>query len=131
MVDRWDRYRHTGCRSHLAGLEVPRPSRVGALFADWPLYLFVVTGVAGFALQQVALKSGALAPALAGIHSATLAASVIVGVTVFREALAPGTLRLVPAVTGLVRGRSATLQTGLACAHVDPEAPAGRLPAVR
>jgi hypothetical protein len=74
---------------------------IAPLLIHWPLYVFVITGVAGFALQQAALKTGALAPALAAIHSATLAGSVFLGLAVFKEALSQSTPRLVPAVVGL------------------------------
>ena len=74
----------------------------GTIFRSWPLYVFIVAEAGGFTLQQAALKTGALAPAAASLNATTLAASVILGVTVFQESLAHGQGRLSPAIVGLV-----------------------------
>ncbi len=44
----------------------------------------------GFALQQSALKTGVLAPAMASSNSVTLFSSVILGISVYGESLAKG-----------------------------------------
>ena len=72
------------------------------IFWHWPLYLFIVAEVVGFTLQQAALKCGCLAPATAALNAATLAASVIMGVAVFRESFSGGPLHLAAALAGLV-----------------------------
>jgi len=72
-----------------------------ALLTSWTTYVLIVSAVAGFALQQSALKSGVLAPALGSSNSVTLFASVVLGLTVFGETLAHGGGKLVPAFIGL------------------------------
>jgi drug/metabolite transporter (DMT)-like permease len=74
---------------------------LAALLSSWPVYVLVVSALVGFALQQSALKTGVLAPAMASSNAVTLFASVVLGVTVFDETLAHGDGRLVPAVGGL------------------------------
>jgi hypothetical protein len=53
-------------------------------------------------LQQSALKTGVLAPAMASSNAMTLFASTLLGAIVFDERLARGDGRLIPAVIGLV-----------------------------
>jgi hypothetical protein len=55
----------------------------------------------GFVLQQSALRTDVLAPAMASSNALTLFASVIFGLTVFGESLSHGHGRLVPAIIGL------------------------------
>ncbi|MGP8064570.1 MAG: hypothetical protein ACLP5O_18755 [Acidimicrobiales bacterium] len=59
------------------------------------------SAVAGFVLQQSALKTGVLAAAMASSNAVTLFASVIFGVTVFGQRLSSGNGRLAPALIGL------------------------------
>ena len=72
-----------------------------AILAGWPLYVFVLAAVLGSALQQAALKTGSLAPALAALEAATLAVSVLFAAAVFDEEIARSTGRLLLAVAGL------------------------------
>jgi len=72
-----------------------------ALLSSWTSYALIVSALAGFVLQQSALKTGVLAPALASSNAVTLFASVVFGLTVFGETLAHGAGRLVPALFGL------------------------------
>ncbi len=58
------------------------------LLASWSVYVLILSAIVGFALQQSALKSGVLAPAIASANSVTLFSSVILGVTVYGERLA-------------------------------------------
>jgi hypothetical protein len=74
---------------------------LGAVLSDWPVYVLVVSALVGFALQQSALKTGVLAPAIASSNSVTLFASVLLGITVFDENLAHGDGRAIPAIVGL------------------------------
>lgn len=59
-----------------------------ALLSSWSVYVLIVSAVSGFALQQSALKTGVLAPAMASSNSVTLFSSVILGIVVYGETLA-------------------------------------------
>jgi drug/metabolite transporter (DMT)-like permease len=73
------------------------------LLASWSTYVLIVSAVTGFALQQSSLKTGVLAPAMASSNSVTLFSSVILGITVYGEALAKtGTAHAGSTVVGLV-----------------------------
>jgi drug/metabolite transporter (DMT)-like permease len=79
-----------------------------AVLTMWTTWALVVSALAGFALQQSALKTGFLAPAMAASNAVTLFVSVVLGVTVFDESLttagggrAPGLVGLVLAVVGV------------------------------
>ncbi len=58
-----------------------------ALLASWPVYVLILSALAGFVLQQWALKTGVLAPALASSNSVTLFSSVALGIALFGETL--------------------------------------------
>ena len=51
-----------------------------ALLSSWSVYVLILSAVSGFALQQSALKTGVLAPAMASSNSVTLFSSVILGI---------------------------------------------------
>jgi hypothetical protein len=72
-----------------------------AVLISWTTYVLILSALTGFALQQSALKTGVLAPAMASSNVITLAAGVVLGITVFGETLAHGSGRLVPALLGL------------------------------
>jgi drug/metabolite transporter (DMT)-like permease len=73
------------------------------LLASWSTYVLIISAVTGFALQQSALKTGVLAPAMASSNSVTLFSSVILGITVYGETLAKtGTAHAGSTVVGLV-----------------------------
>jgi drug/metabolite transporter (DMT)-like permease len=74
---------------------------ISALLSSWTTYVLIASALVGFALQQSALKTGALAPALAASNSVTLFASVVLGVTVFGESIAHEHHGSAPAVVGL------------------------------
>ena len=61
-----------------------------SLFGDWTTYALIASAVVGFVLQQSALKTDVLAPAMASSNAVTLFASVAFGVTVFGETLSHG-----------------------------------------
>ena len=75
---------------------------VAHLLGTWSTYVLIASALAGFALQQSALKTGELAPAMAASNATTLAASTVLGVFVFDESLSNGGSRMWPAVIGLV-----------------------------
>jgi drug/metabolite transporter (DMT)-like permease len=58
-----------------------------ALLTSWSVYVLVISALAGFVLQQSALKTGVLAPALASSNSVTLFSSVVLGIALYGETL--------------------------------------------
>jgi drug/metabolite transporter (DMT)-like permease len=75
---------------------------VAHLLATWSTYGLIVSALVGFVLQQSALKTGALAPAMAASNASTLLFSVVFGLAVFGETLESSSGRVVPAWAGLV-----------------------------
>jgi drug/metabolite transporter (DMT)-like permease len=74
-----------------------------ALLSTWSVYVLIISAVSGFALQQSALKTGVLAPAMASSNSVTLFSSVLLGIAVYGETLAKaGTAHSGSTVIGLV-----------------------------
>ena len=71
------------------------------MLSSWTVYVLIGSALVGFVLQQSALKTGVLAPAMASSNAVTLFVSIVLGLTVFGEDLARGGGRLVPAVAGL------------------------------
>ena len=74
---------------------------LGAILTSWTTYALIISALAGFGLQQSALKTGFLAPAMAASNASTLAMSVLLGVTLFQESISQGQGRLSPALIGL------------------------------
>jgi drug/metabolite transporter (DMT)-like permease len=74
---------------------------LGAILSTWTTYTLILSALAGFALQQSALKTGFLAPSMAASNASTLAMSVLLGVTLFQETISRGQGRLPPALFGL------------------------------
>jgi hypothetical protein len=72
------------------------------ILSSWTTYALIGTALAGFVLQQSALKVGVLAPAIASSNVVTLVGSVVFGITVFGESLSKGEDRAVPSVVGLI-----------------------------
>ena len=72
------------------------------LLQHWPAYVLALSAIGGFVLQQSALKTGVLAPAMASSNAVTLFAGIVLGITVFGETLAHGNGRLLPAIGGLL-----------------------------
>src|SRR5512142_21026 len=60
-----------------------------AALADWHLYALLAAGYASMTLNQLALATGALAAAVATSTALDPIASVVLGVTLFHETLAP------------------------------------------
>jgi hypothetical protein len=73
-----------------------------ALLGNWTTYALIVLAIAGFVIQQSALRTDVLAPALASSNAVTLFASLVFGLTVFGETLSDGNGRLAPAIIGLI-----------------------------
>jgi drug/metabolite transporter (DMT)-like permease len=74
---------------------------IATYLTSWTIYVLIASALVGFALQQSALKTGVLAPAMGSSNAITLFMSVILGITVFDETLAGGAARTV-AILGLV-----------------------------
>ena len=74
---------------------------LAAVLSSWTIYVLIVTALVGFGLQQSALRTGVLAPAMASSNAVTLFGSVVIGATVFGESLSSGGARLTPALIGL------------------------------
>ena len=74
---------------------------LGAILTSWTTYALIISALAGFGLQQSALKTGFLAPAMAASNASTLAMSVLLGVTLFQESISQSQGRLSPALIGL------------------------------
>jgi len=72
-----------------------------AIVHSWTTYALVASAMVGFVLQQSALKTGVLAPAMASSNAVTLFGSVVFGITIFEEKLSNGSDRLAPALIGL------------------------------
>jgi drug/metabolite transporter (DMT)-like permease len=73
-----------------------------SLLADWSVYVLVMSAVVGFVLQQGALKTGVLAPAMASSNAVTLFSSVVLGIVVYGERLsASGGGHVASAAVGL------------------------------
>ncbi len=74
---------------------------LAAILSTWTTYALIVSALAGFGLQQSALKTGFLAPAMAASNAATLMVSVLLGATIFEEHLVGTDGHLAPVITGL------------------------------
>jgi uncharacterized membrane protein len=59
-----------------------------ALVTTWTSYALLATALVGFVLQQSALKTGVLAPAMGSSNAATLVFSVVFGLRIFDETIA-------------------------------------------
>ena len=73
----------------------PAPARVGSRRRN------AASALVGFVLQQSALRTGVLAPAIASCNAATLFGSIVFGTLVYGEAISDGGARLAPALIGL------------------------------
>ena len=75
---------------------------IANLLSSWATYALIGSARVGFAVQQSALKTGALAAAVASSNSSTLLVSIVLGIFLFEENLSRGDGRLVVALLGLV-----------------------------
>jgi drug/metabolite transporter (DMT)-like permease len=74
---------------------------LGAVLTSWELYALAAAALLGLATGQAALRTGALAPAMASTNSVALLASVALGLTVFGERFERGQGHLVAVGVGL------------------------------
>ena len=84
---------------------------LGTILTSWTIYVLIASALVGFVLQQSALKTSILAPAMASSSAVTLFSSVLLGVSMLRreavfERLALALLRRSPvlliALVGIV-----------------------------
>ena len=92
-------------------------SGLAAILSSWTTWALIATALVGFVLQQSALKSGVLAPALASSNALTLLTSVILGFTVYEETVEAGARR------GLALAGLAIALGGVAALAAAPSAP--------
>ena len=71
------------------------------IFVHWHLYALVVVGYASMTLNQLALNTGALAPAVATALAFDPITSVVLGVTLLHESLHTTPLEIVGTVIAL------------------------------
>jgi drug/metabolite transporter (DMT)-like permease len=100
---------------------------VGPLLTTWSTYVLILTALAGFVLQQSALKTGVLAPAMAASNASTLLLSVVFGIRFFDESLSHGSGRAATAYLGLALAvigviRLASAQAATEAKHTTPPA---------
>jgi drug/metabolite transporter (DMT)-like permease len=101
---------------------------VVGLLTSWSVYVLMASALIGFVLQQSALKTGVLAPAMASSNSVTLFASVVLGIAVYGEKLskAGGThaglafLGLAVAIVGIVLLAGSAAPEPTKSASIDP-----------
>jgi drug/metabolite transporter (DMT)-like permease len=74
---------------------------VATYLSSWTIYVLIASALIGFVLQQSALKTGVLAPAMGSSNSVTLFMSIVLGITVFDETLRGGASRVL-AILGLL-----------------------------
>jgi drug/metabolite transporter (DMT)-like permease len=72
-------------------LELLHSSGVGGMLGDWTVYVLGIAGLLGVLLQQVALQTGKLAPAVATGSVSNPLVGVLLGITLLQERLAPPT----------------------------------------
>lgn len=75
---------------------------VAALLADWSIYVLIASALSGFVLQQSALKTGVLAPAMASSNAVSLFGGVVLGAVIYGETLSHGTGHNVAGAVGLL-----------------------------
>ena len=71
------------------------------LFTHWEPYALAVAGVLGFALQQVSLATGKLAPSVATVSVANPVVSILIGIFLLDERLSRPAWHVVVACVGL------------------------------
>jgi drug/metabolite transporter (DMT)-like permease len=72
-------------------LELLHGSGVSGVLDDWTVYVLGIAGLLGVLLQQVALQTGKLAPAVATGSVANPLVGVLLGIVILQERLAPPT----------------------------------------
>lgn len=97
------------------------------VFLHWHLYALIVVGYASMTLNQLALNTGALAPAVATALAFDPIASVVIGVTLLHESLHTTTLQIAGTVIALAA--ALTGMAILARSQSQAQGPSGPTPA--
>lgn len=100
-----------------------------AILSNWEVYVLVVSALVGFALQQSALKTGALAAAMASANASTLLTSVALALSVFGESVEPTAGGRLAVAVGLVLTTAGIVVLARTPA-VEPASPADKRVAV-
>ena len=97
---------------------------VGTMLSHWECYALAVAGVLGFIIQQVALGTGRLAPAVATVSVANPVVAILIGVVLLDERLSRPVWHILVAVIGLGLTFVGAIVISLAreAAHRDPAA---------
>jgi drug/metabolite transporter (DMT)-like permease len=93
---------------------------VTSLLTTWSTYVLILSALAGFVLQQSALKTGALASAMASSNASTLVFSVVFGIAIFDETLTQNGVRLLPAWAGLAIAVTGVVALARATPNIAP-----------
>ncbi len=97
-----------------------------AILGSWEVYVMVAAGILGLALNQSALRTGALAPAMAATNATVLVASIALGITVFDESFRQGTGHLTAILAGLALALLGIALLAAAPARQPAGAPVGK-----
>jgi EamA domain-containing membrane protein RarD len=82
-------------------VELLHSGGLGGVFSNWMVYVVGIAGLLGVVFQQVALQTARLAPAVATGSVANPLVSVLLGIVLLEERLAPPTWHKVVAFVAL------------------------------
>ncbi len=99
------------------------------VFVHWQLYALVVVGYASMTLNQLALNTGALAPAVSTALAFDPITSVLIGVTLLNESLHTTPLQIVGTVIALAAALIGMAILSRSQAHAEPPKPVEPAPA--
>lgn len=95
-------------------VELLHTGGVGGVLGSWMVYVLGIAGLLGVLLQQVALQTGRLAPAVATGAVANPLVSVLLGIAILEERLAPPTWHKAVAFAALGCALAASVAISLA-----------------
>lgn len=95
-------------------VELLHTGGLGAVLGDWQLYVLGIAGLLGVLLQQIALQTGKLAPAVATGSVANPLTGVLLGIVLLQERLSPPAWHKLVAVAGLGVALAAAVAISLA-----------------
>jgi drug/metabolite transporter (DMT)-like permease len=101
-----------------------------AILSSWEVYVMVAAATMGLALNQSALRTGALAPAMAATNAVTLLACIALGIAVFHESFRQGTGHLTAVLAGLALALLGIVLLAAAPARLPAGASVGASPPV-
>jgi len=95
-------------------VELLHSGGIGGVLGDWMVYVLGVAGLLGVLLQQIALQTGRLAPAVATGSVANPLVGVLLGIVLLEERLAPPTWHKLVAFAALGCALAAAVAISLA-----------------